>query len=211
MGYRSDVYICIEKKDLLNVIFEPFVDYCEVKELEGDLVLIKGNDLKLYATDEWEHCKNTIENLEVFHWITIGEDGATGENSSHYGELLEVETRVVTPKSKGNFKYTTDTTKAPSLSELCNFLSLVLSKDIRIDYPTPTHCNLLHNYVTAGNTKWFRTECSLMTFNEGTYAKVPIDNPDSEEIISKLKVEYKLEPVVKEDEVGYYIYKVYFK
>ena len=211
MGYRSDVYICIEKKDLPKVIFEPFIDYCEVKELEGDLILIKGNDLKLYATDEWNRCKNTIEELDVFHWITIGEDGTTEENASHYGELLEVETRVVTPKARCNLEFKTDTSKSPSLNELCNFLSLVLSKNIRVDYTTPTHCNLQYNYATLNNTKWFRTECSLTIFNGDTYVQVFVDNPDNEEIISKLEVQYRLEPIVKQGEATYTAYKIFFK
>lgn len=209
MGYRSDVYICIEKEDLPKVIFESFVDYCEVKQLEGDLVLFLGKDLKLYATDEWNKCKSTIEELETYHWITIGEDGAVEEDYSI--ALLDVETRVVTPKSRGNLEFNTDTSKAPSLSELCNFISLVLSKNIRVDYTTPTHCNLQYNYATLNNTKWFRTECSLIVFNGDTHVQVFNDNPDNEEIISKLKAQYRLEPVVKEGEAIYTSYKVYFK
>ena len=207
MGYRSDVYICIKKKDLPKAIFEPFVDYCEVKELEGDLVLITANDLKLYATDEWDRCKNTIEELETYHWITIGEDGAVEENYSI--ALLEVETRVITPKSKDTIK--SNTSPVPSLKELNNFLSLVLSKNFRIIFPTPSRCVIDYKYTNLNNTEWYRVECNLVSYKGDTYLQVFSDNPEKDEIISKLEAQYKLVPVTKEGEATYNAYKVYFK
>lgn len=208
MGYRSDVYICIEKKDLPKVIFESFVDYCEVVQLVDDLVLLTAKDLKLYATNEWESCKSTIEELETFHWITIGEDGATEENYSDYG-IMEVETRVVTPKSRGTLKSNTNT--VPSLKELSNFLSLALSKNFRINFPTPSRCVIDYNYAKLNNTEWYRIECNLVSYRGDTYLQVFSNNPEKDEIISKLEVQYKLVPVTKEGEATYNAYKVYFK
>ena len=208
MGYRSDVYICIEKKDLPKVIFESFVDYCEVKQLEDNLVLLTAKDLKLYATNEWESCKNTIEELKTFHWITIGEDGAIEENYSDCG-IMEVETRVVTPKSKGTIESNTIT--VPSLKELSNFLFLVLSKNFRIIFPTPSRCVIDYKYTNLNNTEWYRVECNLVSYKGDTYLQVFSDNPEKDEIISKLEIQYKLVPVTKEGEATYNAYKVYFK
>ena len=207
MGYRSDVYICIKKKDLPKAIFEPFVDYCEVKELEDDLVLITANDLKLYATNEWDKCKSTVEELETYHWITVGEDGAIEEDYSI--ALLEVETRVITPKSKGTIK--SNTNPVPSLKELNNFLSLVLSKNFRIIFPTPSRCVIDYKYTNLNNTEWYRVECNLVSYKGDTYLQVFSDNPEKDEIISKLEAQYKLVPVTKEGEATYNAYKVYFK
>lgn len=209
MGYRSDVYICIEKKDLPKVIFEPFVDYCEIAQLVDDLVLLTAKDLKLYTTNEWESCKSTIEKLETFHWITIGEDGAIEENYSDYCGIMEVETRVVTPKSKGTIK--PNTNPVPSLKELSNFLSLVLSKNFRIIFSTPSRCVIDYNYINLNNTEWYRIECNLVSYEGDTYLKVFSNNPEKDEVISKLEAQYKLVPVTKEGEATYNAYKVYFK
>lgn len=209
MGYRSDVYICIEKKDLPKVIFESFVDYCAVNELEDDLVLLTAKDLKLYATNEWESCKNTVEKLETFHWITIGEDGAIEENYSGYDEIMEVETRVVTPKIKGTIK--SNTNSVPSLKELNNFLSLVLPKNFRIIFSTPSRCVIDYSFTEVNNAKWYKIACNLVSYEGDTYLQVFSDNPEKDEVISKLEAQYKLVPVTKEGEATYNAYKVYFK
>lgn len=206
MGYRSDVYICIKKKDLPKVIFESFVDYCEVNELEGNLVLLTAKDLKLYATDEWNSCKSTVEELETYHWITIGEDGAIEEDYSI--ALLEVETRVVTPKSKGTIK--SNTHPVPSLKELSNFLSLVLPKNFRIIFSTPSRCVIDYSFTEVNNTKWYKVACNLVSYEGDTYLQV-FSNSEKDEVISKLEVQYKLVPVTKEGEATYNAYKVYFK
>lgn len=207
MGYRSDVYICIKKKDLPKVIFESFVDDCEVDELEGNLVLLTAKDLKLYATNKWNSCKSTVEELETYHWITIGEDGAIEEDYSV--ALLEVETRVVTPKSKGTIK--SNTNPVPSLKELNNFLSLVLPKNFRIIFSTPSRCVIDYSFTEVNNTKWYKVACNLVSYEGDTYLQVFSDNPEKDEVISKLEVQYKLVPVTKEGEATYNAYKVYFK
>lgn len=209
MGYRSDVYICIEKKDLPKVIFESFVDYCGVNELEDNLVLLTAKDLKLYATNEWESCKSTVEELETFHWITIGEDGATEENYSGYDGLMEVETRVVTPKSKGTIK--SNTNSVPSLKELSNFLSLVLPKNFRIIFSTPSRCVIDYSFTEVNNAKWYKIACNLVSYEGDTYLQAFSDNPEKNEVISKLEAQYKLVSVTKEGEATYNAYKVYFK
>lgn len=206
MGYRSDVYICIKKKDLPKVIFESFVDYCEVNELEGNLVLLTAKDLKLYATNEWNSCKSTVEELETYHWITIGEDGAIEEDYSV--ALLEVETRVVTPKSKGTIS---NTKPVPSLKELSNFLSLVLPKNFRIIFSTPSRCVIDYSFTEVNNAKWYKIACNLVSYEGDTYLQVFSDNPEKDEVISKLEAQYKLVPVTKEGEATYNAYKVYFK
>lgn len=207
MGYRSDVYICIKKKDLPKVIFESFVDDCEVDELEGNLVLLTAKDLKLYATDEWNLCKSTVEKLETYHWITIGEDGAIEEDYSV--ALLEVETRVVTPKSKGTIK--PNTNPVPSLKELNNFLSLVLPKNFRIIFSIPSRCVIDYSFTEVNNAKWYKIACNLVSYEGDTYLQVFSDNPEKDEVISKLEAQYKLVPVIKEGEATYNAYKVYFK
>lgn len=207
MGYRSDVYICIKKKDLPKVIFESFVDYCEVNELEGNLVLLTAKDLKLYATNEWNSCKSTVEELETYHWITIGEDGAIEEDYSV--ALLEVETRVVTPKIKGTIK--SNTNSVPSLKELNNFLSLVLPKNFRIIFSTPSRCVIDYSFTEVNNAKWYKIACNLASYEGDTYLQVFSDNPEKDEVISKLEAQYKLVPVTKEGEATYNAYKVYFK
>lgn len=207
MGYRSDVYICIKKKDLPKVIFESFVDYCEVNELEGNLVLLTAKDLKLYATDEWNLCKSTVEELETYHWITIGEDGAIEEDYSV--ALLEVETRVVTPKNKGTIN--SNTNPVPSLKELSNFLSLVLPKNFRIIFSTPSRCVIDYSFTEVNNAKWYKIACNLVSYEGDTYLQVFSDNSEKDEIISKLEVQYKLVPVTKEGKATYNAYKVYFK
>lgn len=206
MGYRSDVYICIKKKDLPKVIFESFVDCCEVNELEGNLVLLTAKDLKLYATDEWNSCKSTVEELETYHWVTIGEDGAIEEDYSI--ALLEVETRVVTPKSKGTIK--SNTNPVPSLKELSNFLSLVLPKNFRIIFSTPSRCVIDYSFTEVNNTKWYKVACNLVSYEGDTYLQV-FSNEEKDEVISKLEAQYKLVPVTKEGEATYNAYKVYFK
>lgn len=207
MGYRSDVYICIKKKDLPKVIFESFIDCCEVNELEGNLVLLTAKDLKLYATDEWNLCKSTVEKLETYHWITIGEDGAIEEDYSV--ALLEVETRVVTPKSKGTIK--PNTNPVPSLKELNNFLSLVLPKNFRIIFSIPSRCVIDYSFTEVNNAKWYKIACNLVSYEGDTYLQVFSDNPEKDEVISKLEAQYKLVPVIKEGEATYDAYKVYFK
>lgn len=207
MGYRSDVYICIKKKDLPKVIFESFIDCCEVDELEGNLVLLTAKDLKLYATDEWNLCKSTVEELETYHWITIGEDGAIEEDYSV--ALLEVETRVVTPKSKGTIK--SNTNSVPSLKELNNFLSLVLPKNFRIIFSTPSRCVIDYSFTEVNNAKWYKIACNLVSYEGDTYLQVFYDNPEKDEVISKLEAQYKLVPVIKEGKATYDAYKVYFK
>lgn len=207
MGYRSDVYICIKKKDLPKVIFESFVDDCEVNELEGNLVLLTAKDLKLYATNEWNSCKSTVEELETYHWITIGEDGAIEEDYSV--ALLEVETRVVTPKIEGTIK--SNTNPVPSLKELNNFLSLVLPKNFRIIFSTPSRCVIDYSFTEVNNAKWYKIACNLASYEGDTYLQVFSDNPEKDEVISKLEAQYKLVPVTKEGEATYNAYKVYFK
>lgn len=207
MGYRSDVYICIKKKDLPKVIFESFVDDCEVDELEGNLVLLTAKDLKLYATDEWNSCKSTVEELETYHWVTIGEDGAIEEDYSV--ALLEVETRVVTPKIKGTIK--SNTNPVPSLKELNNFLSLVLPKNFRVIFSTPSRCVIDYSFTKVNNTNWYKVACNLVSYEGDTYLQVFYNNPEKDEVISKLEAQYKLVPVTKEGEATYNAYKVYFK
>lgn len=177
-----------------------------------DLVLLTAKDLKLYGTNEWESCKSTVEELETFHWITIGEDGAIQENYSDYGEIMEVETRVVTPKSKGTIR--PNTNPVPSLKELNNFLSLVLPKNFRIIFSTPSRCVIDYSFTEVNNTKWYKVACNLVSYEGDTYLQVlSNDSNDLEknEVISKLEAQYKLVPVTKEGEATYNVYKVYFK
>ena len=100
MGYRSDVYICIPKKDLYILQGDSFLYYCDIKELENNLLLIQGEDINLYHTT-WDNFINLIENCSMFHWISIGEDGAIQESSNT--SLLEVEHIIHTPTQLGEY------------------------------------------------------------------------------------------------------------
>ena len=128
MGYRSDIHICIEKKDFPKIMHMPFLDYCYVDELEDDLLHIHANSLKLYADDEWADLCSEVEKLSDYHIMEVGEDEAVKES---YGDepLFDWSVEVHLPSSEvgkfhveSNFTYTT----------LVDYLSLVLPKEYKV-------------------------------------------------------------------------------
>ena len=128
MGYRSDIHICIEKKNFSKIMHMPFLDYCDVDELEDDLLHIHAKSLKLYMDDEWDNLCSEVKELDDYHIIQIGEDGAVDEE---YGDepLFDWSVEVHLPSSElgkfdleSNFTYTT----------LVDFLSLALPNEYRV-------------------------------------------------------------------------------
>ena len=128
MGYRSDIHICIEKKDFSKIMYMPFLDYCDVDELEDGLLHIHAKSLKLYADNEWENLCYEVERLSDYHIMELGEDGAVKES---YGEdpLFDWSVEVNLPSSElGKFNLEPNFT----YSSLVDYLSLVLPKEYKI-------------------------------------------------------------------------------
>lgn len=128
MGYRSDIHICIEKKDFPKVMHMPFLDYCDIDELEDDLIHIQANSLKLYADNEWDNLCSEVRKLSDYHIIQIGEDGQVTED---YGDepLFDWSIEVHLPSSElGKFELEPNFT----YSTLVDYLSLVLPKEYKV-------------------------------------------------------------------------------
>lgn len=128
MGYRSDIHICIEKKDFPKIMHMPFLDYCSVDELEEDLLHIYAYSLKLYADSEWADLCSEVENLSDYHIMELGEDGAVKES---YAEdpLFDWSVEVHLPSSElGKFNLEPNFT----YSSLVDYLSLVLPKEYKV-------------------------------------------------------------------------------
>lgn len=128
MGYRSDIHICIEKKNFSKIMHMPFLDYCDVDELEDGLLHIHAKSLKLYADNEWENLCYEVERLSDYHIMELGEDGAVKES---YAEdpLFDWSVEVNLPSSElGKFNLEPNFT----YSSLVDYLSLVLPKEYKI-------------------------------------------------------------------------------
>lgn len=128
MGYRSDIHICIEKKDFPKIMHMPFLDYCDVDELEDDLLHIHAKSLKLYADNEWADLCSEVERLSDYHIMELGEDGAVKES---YGDepLFDWTVEVHLPSSElGKFDLESNFT----YSTLVDFLSLALPNGYRV-------------------------------------------------------------------------------
>lgn len=128
MGYRSDIHICIEKKNFSKIMHMPFLDYCDVDELEEDLIHIHSRGLKLYVDNDWDNLCSEVKGLSDYHIIEIGEDGAVTES---YGDepLFGWSVEVHLPSSElGKFDLEPNFT----YSSLVDYLSLVLPKEYKI-------------------------------------------------------------------------------
>lgn len=160
MGYRSDIHICIEKKDFPKVMHMPFLDYCDVDELEDDLIHIHANSLKLYADNEWDNLCSEVKELDDYHIIQIGEDGAVDEE---YGDepLFDWSVEVHLPSSElGKFELEPNFT----YSALVDYLSLVLPKEYKVSpqrfgmgiIDTDSHLVVMNIYPVEDNKVYLR-------------------------------------------------------
>lgn len=160
MGYRSDIHICIEKKDFPKIMHMPFLDYCDVDELEDDLLHIHAKSLKLYADNEWENLCSEVERLSDYHIMELGEDGAVKE-SYGYDPLFDWTVEVHLPSSElGKFHLESNFT----YSSLVDYLSLVLPKEYKISpqrfgmgiIDTDSHLVVMNIYPAEDNKVYLR-------------------------------------------------------
>lgn len=160
MGYRSDIHICIEKKNFSKIMHMPFLDYCDVDELEEDLIHIHSRGLKLYVDNDWDNLCSEVKGLSDYHIIEIGEDGAVTEE---YGEepLFDWSVEVHLPSSElGKFNLEPNFT----YSSLVDYLSLVLPKEYRISpqrfgmgiIDTDSHLVVMNIYPAEDNKVYLR-------------------------------------------------------
>lgn len=160
MGYRSDIHICIEKKDFPKVMHMPFLDYCDIDELEDDLIHIHARSLKLYADNEWDNLCSEVKGLSDFHIIEIGEDGQVTEE---YGDepLFDWSIEVHLPASElGKFDLEPNFT----YSALVDYLSLVLPKEYKVSpqrfgmgiIDTDSHLVVMNIYPVEDNKVYLR-------------------------------------------------------
>ena len=128
MGYRSDIHICIEKEDFPRIMHMPFLDYCDVDELEHGLLHIHAKGLKLYADNEWDNLCSVVRAHNDYHIIQIGEDGAVEES---YGiePLFDWSVEVHLPDYElGEFHMETNFT----YSTLVDYITMVVPKAYRV-------------------------------------------------------------------------------
>ena len=160
MGYRSDIHICIEKKNFSRIMDMPFLDYCDVDELEEDLIHIHAKSLKLYADNEWDNLCSEVRELSDFHIIEIGEDGQVTED---YGDepLFDWSVEVNLPSSElGKFNLEPNFT----YSTLVDYLSLVLPKEYKVSpqrfgmgiIDTDSHLVVMNIYPVEDNKAYLR-------------------------------------------------------
>lgn len=160
MGYRSDIHICIEKKDFPKIMHMPFLDYCSVDELEEDLLHIYAYSLKLYADNEWDNLCSEVEKLSDYHIMELGEDGAVKES---YAEdpILDWSVEVHLPSSElGKFNLEPNFT----YSSLVDYLSLVLPKEYKVSpqrfgmgiIDTDSHLVVMNIYPVEDNKVYLR-------------------------------------------------------
>lgn len=160
MGYRSDIHICIEKKNFAKIIDMPFLDYCDVDELEDDLLHIHARALKLYGDDDWDNLCSEVKELDDYHIIQIGEDGAVEEA---YGDdlLFDWSVEVHLPSSElGKFNLEPNFT----YSALVDFLSLALPNEYKVSpqrfgmgiIDTDLHLAVMNIYPVEDNKVYLR-------------------------------------------------------
>lgn len=128
MGYYSDVHACIDKKDLYRVLPLEFCRSCEIKECEDNLIYFRNTGIKLYMDDEWDNFRHTLETLDIYHWITVGEDGTVEESYSD-DALIDWQVCVDTPEIKQDY-----TLSQNSLyTSLINYISMVLPSELQLE------------------------------------------------------------------------------
>ena len=160
MGYRSDIHICIEKKNFSKIMHMPFLDYCDVDELEDGLLHIHAKSLKLYADNEWENLCYEVERLSDYHIMELGEDGAVKES---YAEdpLFDWSVEVNLPSLElGKFNLEPNFT----YSSLVDYLSLVLPKEYKVSpqrfgmgiIDTDSHLVVMDIYPVEDNKAYLR-------------------------------------------------------
>lgn len=185
MGYRCDVYACIDAESLPRVIHEPFVDYCEITLRENDLILFTAKDVKLYGTgDWWDNFKSSVEQAKTFHWLILGEDGHIEENYSEY--LIETVTNIIVPEPMCT--YIPNTTETPVEKELINFLSLVLAEKYRINQNHSIDCL----FKNVNGTEWYKSLGKIYSLNGTTYLMLDTNYEESEVIFECIKKEYTI-------------------
>ena len=142
MGYYSDVHACIDKKDLYRVLPLSFCRSCEIQECEDNLIYFRNIGIKLYVDDEWDNFRQTLQTLDTYHWITIGEDGAVEESYSD-DALIDWQVCVDTPEIKQDY------TSPQNIlyNSLINYISMVLPSDLKLEHNKwYTSINDLYNY-----------------------------------------------------------------
>lgn len=139
----------------------PFLDYCDIDELEDDLIHIHAKSLKLYTDNEWEDLCSEVRKLSDFHIIEIGEDGQVTED---YGDepLFDWSVEVHLPSSElGKFNIESNFT----YSSLVDYLSLVLPSDYYKMVPHnlgtgiligSASCTDMHIFPTEHDTAYLR-------------------------------------------------------
>lgn len=128
MGYYSDVHACIDKKDLYRVLPLEFCRSCEIKECKDNLIYFRNTGIKLYMDDEWDNFRHTLETLDIYHWITVGEDGTVEESYSD-DALIDWQVCVDTPEIKQDY-----TLSQNSLyTSLINYISMVLPSELQLE------------------------------------------------------------------------------
>lgn len=129
MGYYSDVHACIDKKDLYKVLPLNFCRSCEIQECEDNLIYFKNIGIKLYADDEWDNFRHTLETLDIYHWITVGEDGTVEESYSD-DTIIDWQVCVDTPEIKQDY------TSPQNIlyNSLINYISIVLPSELKLEH-----------------------------------------------------------------------------
>lgn len=188
MGYRSDVYICVPEKDLYILQGDSFLDYCDIKELENNLLLIHGEDINLYHTT-WDSFINLIENCSMYHWISIGEDGAIHEFSNT--SLLEVEHIIHTPTQLGDYSKEEESNL---VKQIFLILKLILPKEYTIyDKDICINCKSLSILAT------------VYTCNNLSYIRFIKDNTETfKTLFNLMNKSFKLLPVLSKDDIEIY-------
>lgn len=129
MGYYSDVHACINKKDLYKVLPLEFCRSCEIQECEDNLIYFKDTGIKLYIDDDWDNFRHTLETLDTYHWITVGEDGAVEESYSD-DAIMDWQVCVDNPEIKQDY-----TPPQNSLyNSMINYISMVLPSDLKLEH-----------------------------------------------------------------------------
>lgn len=129
MGYYSDVHACIDKKDLYKVLPLEFCKSCEIKECEDNLIYFKNVGIKLYMDDEWDNFRHTLETLDIYHWITVGEDGTVEESYSD-DALIDWQVCVDTPEIKQDYTLIQNNL----YKSLINYISMVLPSELKLGH-----------------------------------------------------------------------------
>lgn len=188
MGYRNSVYICIPEKDLYILQGDSFLEYCDIKKLENNLLLIQGEDINLYHTT-WDNFINLIENCSMYHWISIGEDGTIHEFSNT--SLLEVEHIIHTPTQLGEYSKEEESNL---VKQIFLILKLILPKEYTIyDKDICINCKSLNILAT------------VYTCNNLSYIRFIKDNTETfKTLFNLMNKSFKLLPVLSKDNIEIY-------